>query len=88
MKTSFPIALAVLASLGVLLVFLVPASCGPFSATQGPATAFRALVSAHAAIAAIGAVLLLAILRRGCHCRGMREAGDFGSAPAPVTLRC
>lgn len=34
--------IALLAILGTILVFLFPAACGPFTATNGPATAFRA----------------------------------------------
>lgn len=56
-------ALTLLAMLGVLLVFFCPASSGPFSVTNGPATAFRALAAAHAVFAAISAAVLMAALR-------------------------
>ena len=56
-------ALTLLAMLGILIVFFCPASSGPFSVTNGPATAFRALAAAHALFAAISAALLMAALR-------------------------
>ena len=56
-------ALTLLAMLGILLVFFCPASSGPFSVTNGPATAFRALAAAQALFAAISAALLMAALR-------------------------
>jgi len=55
--------LTLLAMLGILLVFFCPASSGPFSVTNGPATAFRALAAAQALFAAISAALLIAVLR-------------------------
>jgi hypothetical protein len=57
-------ALALLAMLGTLLVFFFPAPCGPFSVTNGPVTAFRALTAATRVFAAMGAALLLASLLR------------------------
>jgi hypothetical protein len=56
-------ALALLAMLGVLLVFFCPASSGPFSVTNGPATAFRALAAARGLFAAMSAALLVASLQ-------------------------
>ena len=56
-------ALSLLAMLGILLVFFCPANSGPFSVTNGPATAFRALAAAHALFAAMSAALLMAALR-------------------------
>jgi hypothetical protein len=56
-------ALTLLAMLGILLVFFCPASSGPFSVTNGPATAFRALAASQALFAAISAALLMATLR-------------------------
>jgi len=53
-------ALAVLAMLGTLLVFFLPAHGGAFTVTHGPATAFRALTAARRLFAAISAVLLFA----------------------------
>jgi hypothetical protein len=60
-------ALALMAMLGILLVFFFPASCGPFSVTNGPATAFRALDAARGVFAAMSAALLVAALQ--CVCR-------------------
>ena len=54
--------LALLATLGVLLVFLFPAHCGPFSVTHGPATAFRALNAACRLFAAISSAMLVAAM--------------------------
>jgi len=56
-------AVTLLAMFGILLVFFCPASTGPFSVTNGPATAFRALAAAHALFAAMSAALLMATLR-------------------------
>ena len=56
-------ALALIAVLGILLVFFCPAASGPYSVTNGPATAFRALAAARGLFAAIGAALLVAALR-------------------------
>jgi hypothetical protein len=56
-------ALTLLAVLGILLVFFCPASSGPYSVTNGPATAFRALAAARGLFAAIRAALLVAVLR-------------------------
>jgi hypothetical protein len=60
-------ALALLAMLGILLVFFFPATSGPFSVTNGPATAFRALDAARGVFAAMSAALLVAALQ--CVCR-------------------
>ena len=60
-------ALALLALLGILLVFFFPAASGPFSVTNGPATAFRALDAARGVFAAMSAALLVAALQ--CVCR-------------------
>lgn len=49
--------------LGVLLVFFCPASSGPFSVTNGPVTAFRALAAADTLFAAMSAALLVASMR-------------------------
>jgi len=55
-------ALTLLAVLGILLVFFWPAASGPYSVTNGPATAFRALEAAHALFAAMSAALLVAAM--------------------------
>lgn len=56
--------LALLAILGTLFVSFFPASCGSFTVTHGPATAFRALDAAHKLFAAISGALLTAALLR------------------------
>jgi hypothetical protein len=55
--------LTLLAMLGILLVFFFPASSGPFSVTNGPATAFRALDAARGLFASMSAALLVAVMR-------------------------
>ena len=57
-------ALALMAVLGILLVFFFPAASGPFSVTNGPATAFRALDAARGLFAAMTAALLVATVLR------------------------
>jgi len=52
-------AMSLLAMLGILLVFFCPAPCGPFSVTNGSATAFRALAAAQGLFAAISSALLM-----------------------------
>ena len=56
-------ALALLAMFGILLVFFFPATSGPFSVTNGPATAFRSVIAARGLFAAMSAALLIAALR-------------------------
>lgn len=56
-------ALALLAMFGILLIFFCPAASGPFSVTNGPATAFRALDAARGVFAAMSAALLVAALQ-------------------------
>jgi hypothetical protein len=45
--------------LGIFLVFFCPAASGPYSVTNGPATAFRALEAAQALFAGMSASLLV-----------------------------
>jgi hypothetical protein len=87
MRISRTIALAILAIVGILLVFVCPASGGPFTVTNGPATVFRALVAAHAVFAAISTVLMLAILRQSFD-RDCILLCDLDSTPPAVALRC
>ena len=89
MRIAFGALIAVLAMLGVFLIFLFPANCGPFSVTHGPATAFRALAAALAVFAAITAALLLGHLRGNFHPRMLAEGtGALRCAAAPLALRC
>ncbi len=57
-------ALALMAVLGILLVFFFPAPIGAYSVTNGPATAFRALEAARGLFAAMSAALLVATALR------------------------
>jgi hypothetical protein len=82
-------ALTLLAMLGILLVFFCPASSGPFSVTNGPATAFRALAAAHALFAAISAALLMAALRCVLRVESLASAVvQVSYDPELFTLRC
>jgi hypothetical protein len=81
--------IALLAILGVCLVFLFPAACGPFSVTHGPATAFRALAAACALFAAMASVALLAVLRCMFYLQRIaRAAGPVHFLSSPLSLRC
>ena len=81
---------AVLLMLGALLVFLCPLPAGPFTATNGPATAFRA------AAAILHLFLLLCHVARHAPLALRRcfvpEAGPFALcryfASPPPPLRC
>jgi hypothetical protein len=83
-------ALALMAVLGVLLVFFFPAPSGPFSVTNGPATAFRALEAARGLFAAMSAALLVATaLRCILHMQSMAQAAVRVSYdPELFALRC
>jgi hypothetical protein len=82
-------ALTLLAMLGILLVFFCPASSGPFSVTNGPATAFRALAAAQALFAAISAALLVTALRCVLHLETMTQVTVPASYGAELfALRC
>jgi len=54
---------ALLAILGTLFIFLFPAACGPFTATHGPATAFRALAALQMLLALLCCSSLVALLK-------------------------
>jgi hypothetical protein len=83
-------ALALMAVLGILLVFFFPAASGPFSVTHGPATAFRALKAARGLFAAMSAALLIAAaLRCVLHLESMARLAVHASyAPELFALRC
>jgi hypothetical protein len=82
-------ALTLLAMLGILLVFFCPASSGPFSVTNGPATAFRALAAAHALFAAISGVLLMATLQCVLRVESFtRAVAHVSYDPELFALRC
>jgi hypothetical protein len=82
-------ALALLVVLGILLVFFFPATSGPFSVTNGPATAFRALHAARNVFAAMSAALLIAALQCVCRLEFLaRTAVPVNYDPELFTLRC
>jgi hypothetical protein len=82
-------ALTLLAMLGILLVFFCPASSGPFSVTNGPATAFRALAAAHALFASISAALLVASMRCVLRLESLARATvEESYDPELFALRC
>ena len=54
---------ALLAIVGTLFVFLFPAACGPFTATNGPATAFRAAAALQMLLALLCSSSLVALLQ-------------------------
>jgi hypothetical protein len=84
-------AIACLALLGILLVSFFPANIGPFTVTNGPATAFRALEAAIGLFDAIGTAVIVAIVPRcilflpsATH----TPVGQLTCDPALVSLRC
>jgi hypothetical protein len=82
-------ALTLLAVLGILLVFFCPAASGPYSVTNGPATAFRALAVAHALFAAISAALLVVAMRCVLHLESQtRIIISVNYDPELFTFRC
>lgn len=82
-------ALTLLAMLGILLVFFCPASSGPFSVTNGPATAFRALAAAHALFASMSAALLVASMRCVLRLESLARATvEENYDPELFALRC
>jgi hypothetical protein len=82
-------AFALIALLGVFLVFFFPSAHGPFSVTHGPATAFRALAAASALFATMRAALLLGLRRCVASLQAMRmNAAQMQRASEPFALRC
>lgn len=83
-------AIALMVMLGVLLVFFFPATSGPFSVTNGPATAFRALAAARGIFAAMNAALLVAaVLRCVVYLKFMTQTTAWISYdPELFDLRC
>ena len=82
--------LAFLATLAVATVVLFPAVSGPFTATFGPACAFRAI--AYAALVAFALTMLVAVSRQSPVMLLTRQpatviVADFGPLPT-VSLRC
>ena len=81
---------ALLTLLGVLLVAVFPLAIGPFTATQGPITVFRAIVLATLLLISISSLRSALI---GCHDSHLRRdllaAGAEGRLSTPIpALRC
>jgi len=82
--------IAVVLVIGALAVFLFPLSVGPFTTTNGPATAFRAAAAAFALLFSMTTIVSFSLQQRtGC----VRPALTlYSSAEAPLvqlpTLRC
>jgi hypothetical protein len=83
-------AITFLALLGIFLVFFFPAGSGPYSVTNGPATAFRALAAARGLFASISTAILVAmVLRCVLFLQSTVEAADqLNCGAAPLALRC
>lgn len=81
---------ALLALLGTLFVLLCPAACGPFTATNGPATAFRAAAAFQALLTLVCGLFIIAVVQLSA----LSVALDLVSAScagrdfAPFSLRC
>jgi hypothetical protein len=81
--------LTLLAMFGILLVFFCPVSSGPFSVTNGPATAFRALDAARGLFTAISAALLVTTLQCVCRLEFQTQiAVRVSYDPGLFALRC
>jgi hypothetical protein len=84
-------AIACLALLGILFVSFFPANFGPFTVTNGPATAFRALEAASGLFDAISTAVIVAIVPRCIlflpHVT-QTAVEQLNCDPALVSLRC
>jgi hypothetical protein len=81
---------ALLAILGTVLVFLFPAAIGPFTATNGPATALRAAASVQALLMLLCSSLLVALLQRSSFSATVEPVSPCpgGHDFASFSLRC
>lgn len=82
--------IALLAILGTILVFLFPAACGPFTATNGPATALRAAAALQALLILLCSSRLLALIQLPAFSLTV-EVGDLPRGVrdlSPFCLRC
>jgi hypothetical protein len=82
--------IALLALLGTLLVFFFPAACGPFTATNGPATAFRAAAAFLALLISLCSSLLFALLQQRpfwIAADPILSSHNHGGS-TPLSLRC
>jgi hypothetical protein len=83
--------IALLAMLGTLFVLFFPTACGPFTVTNGPATAFRAAAAVQALLTLLCSSLLIALLQLpACSMTTVTPAisGCDGRDLAPFNLRC
>jgi hypothetical protein len=82
--------IALLAILGTVLVFLFPAAYGPFTATNGPATAFRAASAIQALLMLLFSSVLIALVQRPTFSVTLDPVSyDCGGHHlAPFNLRC
>ncbi len=82
--------MAVVLVVSTLVVLLFPLSAGPFTATHGPATAFRAAVVAFILLLSIADALAFGALFEGSTVSGTPMVGPAAQAdcPPPLALRC
>ncbi len=82
--------IAMLAIFGTILVFLFPAACGPFTATNGPATALRAAAAIQMLLMALYSSLFIALLRLPAFAVTVEPVSPCraGHDLAPFSLRC
>jgi hypothetical protein len=82
--------IALLAMVGTLFVLFFPAACGPFTVTNGPATAFRAVAAVHALLMLLCSSLLIALLQLPACSMTVTPVlpGCDGNDLGPFSLRC
>jgi len=82
--------IALLAMLGIVLVFLFPAAFGPFTATNGPATALRATAAVQSLLMLLCSSLLIALLQLPAFSATLEPVSPChdGHDLAPFSLRC
>ena len=82
--------IALLAMVGTLFVLFFPAACGPFTVTNGPATAFRAAAAVQALLMLLCSSLLIALLQLPACSMTVTPVlpGCDGNDLGPFSLRC
>jgi hypothetical protein len=82
--------IALLAMVGTLFVLFFPAACGPFTVTNGPATAFRAVAAVQALLMLLCSSLLIALLQLPACSMTVTPVlpGCDGNDLGPFSLRC
>lgn len=82
--------MALLAIVGALFVLLFPAACGPFTATNGPATAFRAAAAIQQILLLLCSSLLIAIVKTSVCSTTLSQLHSplRGEARVLLSLRC